>query len=97
MMKQIASFFAGFILALALAASAATLTITTTAPQAARIATAVGAELGLNTGGQNPVPRDATAAEVKDWVIQKMRECVQGYELRQSVKAVTPPSAFDPT
>ena len=50
----------------------ATLTITTTAAQASRISVAYGAVNGLG--------RDATAAEVKQFVIEEIKRVVIGYE-----------------
>lgn len=65
----------------------ATLTINTTAPQDARLAPAYGAILGLG--------RNATTAEVKAYLVQKMRNDVEAYE-----RSIAPPftfTSFDPT
>lgn len=72
-----------------------TLTITTTAGQASRIAAAVGAEVGLRDASGRQ--RDATNAEVKDWVIAKTRRLVHDHETRVALSAVVAPAAFDPT
>lgn len=72
-----------------------TLTITTTAGQASRVASAVGMELGLR--GSDGLQRDATNAEVKDWLISKARQLVQAHEIRIAQAAVPAPVAFDPT
>lgn len=73
----------------------ATLTITTTAAQSQRIATALGME--RNLVDVNGVARDATAAEVKDFLIDALRRLVQGYEYKVAHTQVAPPAPMDPT
>ena len=60
------------------------ITITTDATHTARIATALGAYLGLG--------RDATAAEVKEWVITQIRGVVIQQERRAAEAALSNPS-----
>lgn len=60
------------------------MTITTTAQQAQRLATALGKALGYG--------RDATADEIKAYVVDHFRQLVHREE-RQEVA----PTAFDPT
>ena len=75
-----------------------TMTITTTAPQAARLAEALGRLLGLKDA--NGAPRDATAAEVKDHVIQGFRNSVHAYERQKATAAAVAgitDTAFDPS
>lgn len=60
-----------------------TLTITTTAPQDARLVVAYGYILGLG--------RNATAAEIKAYQIQRIRNDVENYE-----RSVAPPFVFNP-
>ncbi len=72
-----------------------TLTINTTAGQASRAASAVGVELGLR--GSDGAQRDATPAEVKDWLIRQMRKLVHAHEIKVAQAALQSPSAFDPT
>lgn len=67
----------------------ASITITTTGPQDARLTVAFGAYLHPGT--------NASAADVKAYLIQHMREIVQQYEQAQAIAAVPPPAAFDPT
>lgn len=63
----------------------ATLTINTTAAQDARIAEAFGACLGLmDANGQ---PRNATAAEVKAYYVNHMRDFVHSYETEKRANA----------
>lgn len=66
-----------------------TLTINFTAPQAARIAAAVGDKLSLG--------RPATELEVWRWFVDRGRAAVQDYEREQDMKAIAPRAAFDPT
>ena len=74
------------------------MTITTTAPQAARLATAMGATMRL-VDDVTKQPRDATAAEIKAYVVQFLRDTVQHYERNLAVQAAAAASvtAFDPT
>ena len=67
-----------------------TLTINLTAPQAARVATAYGKELGLvdDTDPENPIPRDADMDEVKAKVINQIKGVVFGQERTALVAAV---------
>lgn len=66
-----------------------TMTITTNASQDARIAPAVGSILGLG--------RDATAAEVKAWVIQYIQQSVLDYERRKNLEQFIPQQFATPT
>ena len=65
-----------------------TLTITTTAPQDARIVDAFGKYLNLG--------RDATGAEVKQTVINMLKQVVFDQERQTAVEAVVVPP-IDPT
>ena len=67
----------------------ASITLTTTAPQDARLGPAFGALLGL--------PGNATAAQVKEWIVIQLRSVVQNHEHRIALQAVTPPSDFTPS
>ena len=66
-----------------------TLTITTTTNQANRIVDAFGKYLGSMdvTDPDNPVPRDATQAEVKASVINYIRQTVYGQERKTAMAA----------
>lgn len=64
-----------------------TLTITTTGPQAARIAAAYGAVLGLG--------RNATEPEVKAEVIRHLRAVVISQEQQTAIRQLTD-TPFDP-
>jgi hypothetical protein len=66
----------------------ATVTITTTAEQDARIASAFRKILELN---QNP-----TGAQIKAWLIDRLREAVLNYEREQQRIAITV-EPFEPT
>jgi hypothetical protein len=68
---------------------AGTMTINTTTAQDARIAPAVGSILGLG--------RDATAAEVKAWVIEYIKQSVLDYERRKNIEQFVPPQFATPT
>lgn len=74
----------------------ATITITTTAAQDARIAPAIGSLLGLTTPGTN-TPRNATGAEVKQWLVDDLREATLRYERRVARDAVAEPAPLTPT
>lgn len=67
----------------------ASITITTTAQQDARLTVAFGEFLHPGT--------NATAADVKAWIISELRRVVQEYEQRQAIAAVPPPAGFDPS
>lgn len=67
----------------------AIVTITTSAAQDARLGPAFGAALNLG--------RNATAAEVKAWLIAQLRSVVQQHETSEAVASITPPSDFSPT
>ncbi len=71
-----------------------TLTIDVTAPQAARMVAAIGAEMNLldATG----LPRSATQAEAKLFVVKVLRDIVMAHERRIAEKAISIPG-FDPT
>lgn len=60
-----------------------TLTITTTAPQDARLVAAYGVILGLG--------RNATGAEIKAAIIQRIRNDVEAYE-----RSIAAPFVFNP-
>lgn len=70
------------------------ITITTTAPQAQRIAAALGGRYTLKD--QSGAVRSATDAEVKAWVIDQLRNLTLDWEREQAVKAITI-SPLDPT
>ena len=76
----------------------ATLTINTTAPQDQRIIAAFGKYLGTMdvTDPENPVPRDATAGEVKAKIIDMLKQIVFDQERKALVDAVTV-GDLDPT
>ena len=78
-------------------AIAGTLTINTTAPQDARIVAAFGKQLNTMdlTDPDNPVPRNATGAEVKAALIQYIKQVVFDQERKALVEAVSVPS-IDP-
>lgn len=67
----------------------ASITITTTAQQDARLTVAWGDFLHP---GQN-----ASAADVKAWLISELRRVVHEYEQRQAIAAIAPPADFDPS
>lgn len=66
----------------------ATLSIDFTAPQAQRMATALGTVLRLG--------RDATPAEVKQYWVDEMKRLVKNVERETAAQAITG-TAFDPT
>lgn len=70
------------------------LTITTTAPQAQRLATALGRE--MNYRNADGTYRDATASEIKEYVVAMLRAVVRNQEaaIAQQQIVITP---FDPT
>ncbi len=72
-----------------------TLTITTSDSEAARLSTAVGALLGLRN--INGLQRAATGAEIKDWLVNTVRQRVLDYETQVAMKAVATPAVFEPT
>jgi len=65
----------------------ATLTISTTAPQDARIVAAYGKYLGTTDG--NGDPRNATAAEVKQAIINNIKQVVFDQEHKAALAAVS--------
>lgn len=67
----------------------ASITITTTAQQDARLTVAWGEFLHPGT--------NASAADVKAYLISELRRVVHEYETRQAVAEVPPPAAFDPS
>lgn len=71
-----------------------TQTINTTSEQDARLVVAFGKELSLTD--ENGDPRDATGAEVKTWLINKLRKVVRGQEMKVKKNAITV-SDFNPT
>ena len=74
----------------------ATLTITTTAAHAARALTAFGDKFNLKDG--NGDPRDATAAEMKDYFVNHMKGVVHSYETRVANTAASAAiNQIDPT
>jgi hypothetical protein len=66
-----------------------TQTITTTAQDAADIADAVGDALGLSG--------PASAAQVKDYQIDGLRQLVRAYKRKKAIAALTPPADIAPT
>ncbi len=74
---------------LAFTVQAGTLTINTTAPQDARIVAAFGKQLNTMdmADPDNPVPRDATGEEVKQAVIQYIKQVVFTQERRAARQA----------
>lgn len=72
----------------------ATITITVTAAQAARVTSALGKHSSLKDA--DGAPRDATAAEVKEWLVRQMRALVLQQERRVAEATVTV-APFDPT
>ena len=75
-----------------------TLTINTTAPQDARLVDAFGKHLGTMdvTDPENPVPRDATGAEIKAATINWIKQVVYGQERKAAQAAISVPD-IDPT
>ena len=74
----------------------ATLTINTTAQQDQRIIAAFGTF--LSTKDQDGNPRNATAAEVKDWLIGQLRGVVHSEETKTAVNAAAASvGQIDPT
>ena len=67
----------------------AQITIEVTAQQANRAQAALGAYLNLG--------RNATGAEVKEWLIRQMRTVVYNHERRLAEAAITSPAPFEPT
>jgi len=69
----------------------ATLTITTTSAQNARILKAFGRQINAQdvSDPENPVPRDATGAEVKQQVIQYIKRITQAQEMKVKRDALT--------
>ncbi len=65
----------------------ASITITTTAAQATRINKAVGKRLSLMTNDDPPIPRVATAAEIKQFLIKILKETVRMVENRDAEQA----------
>ena len=66
------------------------MTITTTAGQGTRLAEAVGKR--VNADGS-----PASAAQIKDFVIDQLRILVTQYEDKRDKAAVAAPASFDPT
>ena len=66
-------------------------TISLTAPQAARVAAAFGKQLNTQdmTDPENPVPRDANMAEVKQQVAQFLKSVVFAQERQAAINAIT--------
>lgn len=67
----------------------ASITITTTGAQDARLTVAFGALLHPGT--------NASAADVKAYLIEHMRQVVQNFEQQQAIAALPAPGAFDPS
>ncbi len=65
----------------------ATITVTINPGQQNRLHAAFGKRLGLRTVGETPAPRNATAAEVKEQVIQFLVEAVRGQERGEAGRA----------
>lgn len=74
----------------------ATTTINTTAAMDARIVAAVGNARGLKAA-DGVTPRNATAAEVKAWLVEHMQTLVRGYERTQAESAVSVAPDIAPT
>lgn len=72
----------------------ASVTITTDAGQDARLVPAFTDKLKPVDGGGNP--RNATAADVKAWLIAELQAVVRDYEYRQAQAAIVT-SSFSPT
>lgn len=71
------------------------MTITTDAQQAQRLATALGRKLGYRND-QTGAPRDATAAEIKAYVVDHLRSVVHEYESEQARSQISV-NSFDPS
>lgn len=69
------------------------MTINTTSAQDARLLKAFGQQLSTQdiTDPENPVPRDATPAEVKQQVIQFLKGVVHAQERRAEIEAINVP------
>lgn len=63
------------------------ITISLTAPQATRVATALGAAMGLVD--ENNAPRAATLTEARDFLRQQMVDIVRAQERRAAEKAIS--------
>lgn len=74
----------------------ATLTINTTAPHATIVANAIGDAMGLTVPGSN-TPRAATAAEVKQYVLDYLTNLAQSYQRRVRDAAQVEPTPITPT
>lgn len=61
-----------------------TISFTVDATAAARLAHAIGIDLGLN--------RDATATEVRQFIVDKLKALVRSIERKEAEAAVPPPS-----
>lgn len=92
-MKIIAGYIAGFVTAISLAASAAVVTITTDTAQDTRLVPAFTALLQPGCPG---ACRNATAADVKAWIINQLQGVVRNYEYEQQKATITTQS-FTPT
>lgn len=63
------------------------ITITVNVTQARRISTALGRHLGLtDTNGAN---RDATAGEVREWLLSNLRQVVEEQERKEAERSIS--------
>ncbi len=72
------------------------ITINATAAQAARATVALGKSLGLQDNAVPPQPRPATAEELRQWIIGRIRELVTTVETVEQNQAIII-APFDPT
>ena len=87
------------LLALSFSAQAVDVTISMTASEINRLKVAIGEAKKLVDNQQPPQPRDATNAEAKQFVIERVKQFIHDHEggklVKQAVDAVVVP-AFDP-
>jgi hypothetical protein len=93
MKKFFTGFLSGIAVTLTLAASAASITITTTGAQDTRLVAAFTAKL---QPGCPDACRNATAADVKAWIIDELQAVVRNYEYTEQQKAIAT-QAFTPS
>lgn len=76
------------------------ITITATAAQATRACAALGKAQGLKDNAVPPQPRPATAEELRQFIIGRVRQLVfdvEGKALAEAAVAAAQPAPFDPT
>ena len=76
------------------------ITITVTAAQATRAAAALGKAQALKDNADPPQPRNATAEEVRQFMIGRLRQLiidVEGAEATKAAQAAIVIAPFDPT